>query len=76
MVPPGMPAPTFRLAEGYIKAYFLHWEEFVRWCQVHLAEYRKYRILALVDLVSEVHGVKKSQKAQLLAEIEACAMNL
>ena len=71
-----MPAPSFRLADGYIKAFYLPWDEFSRWCQVHLAEYRKYRILALVDLVSEAYGVKKALKAQLLEDIEACAVNL
>ena len=62
---------SFRLADGYIKAYYLPWEEFAKWCQIHLLEYRKYRILALVELVSETNGIKKSQKAQLIDSIEA-----
>ena len=73
LAPPGV-SVSFRLADGYIKAFYLPWEELTKWCQVHLAEYRKYRVIALVELVSEAYGVKKAQKVQLLEQIEAFAL--
>ncbi len=42
-----------------------------RWSQLHLAEYGKYRVLALVELIAEAYKIKKSARNELLAHIEA-----
>ena len=70
LAPPGFEV-AFRSADDYIKAFYLPWEELTRWCQVHLQEYSKYRIIDLVELVSETFKIKRHQKEELIHQIEA-----
>lgn len=41
-----------------------------RWCQVHFAEYGKYRIGALVQLVCDAYQVSRQQRQDMLSRIE------
>jgi hypothetical protein len=41
-----------------------------RWCQLHLAEYGKHRVLALMELIAEAYKIKRSMRNDLIAHVE------
>ncbi|GFH20366.1 DUF2451 domain-containing protein, partial [Haematococcus lacustris] len=43
---------------AFVRAFYLPWDEFARWSQLHLAEYlRGNNMLLLVDQVCDAHKV-------------------
>ncbi|MEW5316011.1 MAG: hypothetical protein WDW38_007404 [Sanguina aurantia] len=60
-----------QLTPDYVKAYHQPWNDLSRWCQIHLSVYDKAKVVALVDLVADLHSVKRAQKTELLDMIDA-----
>ncbi|KIY98822.1 hypothetical protein MNEG_9136 [Monoraphidium neglectum] len=72
LLPAGASAgSSLRLLDAYIKAFYMPWEELPRWSQVHLAEYGKAKILALIETMAEAYGVKRAAKTALLERLNA-----
>ncbi|KAI8472247.1 MAG: hypothetical protein J3K34DRAFT_519870 [Monoraphidium minutum] len=72
LLPPGASVGTsLRMVDGYIKAFYMPWEELPRWSQLHLAEYGKAKILALIEAMADAYGVKRSARAALLERLNA-----
>lgn len=68
---PSQVSVFLRTVDAYVKAFYIPWDELAHWSQTHLPEYGKYKILALIECIAEAYKIKRQQKKELLAAIDA-----
>ncbi|KAL4422269.1 hypothetical protein ABPG75_008466 [Micractinium tetrahymenae] len=61
---------SLRLVDTYIKAFYIPLGELAHWVQTH-AEYTPQQVLALTSCIAESSGLKRKDKAALVAQVEA-----
>lgn len=71
VLPPAVQAGgTLRLVDSYVKAFYIPLSELPHWAQTH-PEYSAQQVLALTGCIAESSGLKKRDKAALVAQVEA-----
>ncbi|KAF8057730.1 CPK24 [Scenedesmus sp. PABB004] len=68
---PAAALSSLRAVDAYIKAFYIPWDDLGRWAQVHLAEYGRPKLAALVEAMADAYGVKRGHKAALLERLSA-----
>ena len=59
-----------------IPAVFFRYFPSRRFCEVRLPEYGRYRLVALVELISELFKDEREDRLQVIQQIEASAREL
>lgn len=55
--------------DNYVKAFYIPWDDLARWSQIHVAEYGRAKIMALIEAMAEAHGIKRAAKAALVDKL-------
>jgi syndetin len=56
---------------AHLQAFYLPWEELPHWAQIHMPEYGKDKVLVLIECIADTFKIKRQQKRDLLAQIDA-----
>ena len=61
---------SFHRVDGYIKAFYLPWEDMHHWAHLHVAELGKPKVMLLLESMAEAHSIKKQDKLDLFTKLE------